>query len=130
MHKQTLLGLFIATLGSAGAWASDGDLSTSGKFDQASGEALFQQVCQGCHMPQAQGATGAGAYPPLAANAKLAAKVYPVFMVSSGQGGMPGFKDYMSDQQIADVVNYVRNHFGNAFTDSVTLEDVRSVTQR
>lgn len=130
MHKHTWLLMLVCTFGSTGGWAADGDLSTSGKFDQTSGEALFHQVCQGCHMPQAQGASGAGAYPPLAANAKLAAKVYPVFMVSSGQGGMPGFKDYMSDQQIVDVVNYVRSHFGNAFGDSVTLEDVRSVTQR
>lgn len=130
MHKHTWVALFIGALGNVGAWAADGDLSTSGKFDERTGEALFHQVCQGCHMPQAQGASGAGAYPALAANAKLAAKVYPVFMVSSGQGGMPGFKDSMSDQQIADVVNYVRSHFGNAFADSVTLEDVRSVTQR
>ncbi|MEX5502215.1 cytochrome c [Pseudomonas putida] len=130
MHKQTVLAMLVATLGSANTSAADGDVSTSGKFDETTGEALFRQVCQGCHMPQAQGARGAGAYPPLAANAKLAAKIYPVFMVSSGQGGMPGFKDYMSDQQIADVVNYVRSHFGNAFADSVTLEDVRSVTQR
>jgi len=105
-------------------------LSTSGKFDQPSGEALFNQVCQGCHMAEGQGSHGAGAYPALATHQKLGAKVYPVYMVSSGQGGMPGFKKYMDDQQIASVVNYVRTHFGNQYADSVTVEDVRAVTQR
>jgi len=28
------------------------------------------------------------------------------------------------------VVNYVRTHFGNQYADSVTVEDVRAVTQR
>lgn len=123
--------LALGLLASSAAFAEDAPLlSTSGKFDQPSGEALFNQVCQGCHMAQGQGSHGAGAYPALATNIKLGAKVYPVFMVSSGQGGMPGFKKYMDDQQIASVVNYVRTHFGNNYTDTVTVDDVRAVTQR
>ena len=122
-----LAGLLV----SASAFAEDAPmLSTSGKFDQPGGEALFNQVCQGCHMAEGQGSHGAGAYPALAANPKLGAKVYPVYMVTSGQGGMPGFKKYMDDQQIASVVNYVRTHFGNHYADSVTVEDVQAVTRR
>ena len=30
------------------------------------GEAIYKGVCQGCHMPDAKGAVGAGAYPALA----------------------------------------------------------------
>ena len=127
LTTATLAGLLV----SATALAEDAPrLSTSGKFDQASGEALFNQVCQGCHMAEGQGSHGAGAYPALAANQKLGAKVYPVYMVTSGQGGMPGFKKYMDDQQIASVVNYVRTHFGNHYADSVTVEDVQAVTRR
>jgi mono/diheme cytochrome c family protein len=33
----------------------------------------------------------------------------------------------MSDDQVAAVVNYVRTHFGNTYTDAVTAEDVRNV---
>lgn len=127
LTTATLAGLLV----SATALAEDAPmLSTSGKFDQASGEALFNQVCQGCHMAEGQGSHGAGAYPALTANQKLGAKVYPVYMVTSGQGGMPGFKKYMDDQQIASVVNYVRTHFGNHYADSVTVEDVQAVTRR
>lgn len=122
-----LLGLLTsATVFAAGAPI----LSTSGKFDESTGEALFNQVCQGCHMADGQGSHGAGAYPSLATNPKLGAKVYPVYMVSSGQGGMPGFQKYMDDQQIASVVNYVRTHFGNQYADTVTVEDVKTVTRR
>lgn len=57
LTTATLAGLLV----SATALAEDAPmLSTSGKFDQASGEALFNQVCQGCHMAEGQGSHGAG----------------------------------------------------------------------
>ena len=131
MRTTLTTAILAGLLVSASAFAEDAPmLSTSGKFDQPGGEALFNQVCQGCHMAEGQGSHGAGAYPALAANPKLGAKVYPVFMVTSGQGGMPGFKKYMDDQQIASVVNYVRTHFGNHYADTVTVEDVQAVTRR
>jgi hypothetical protein len=40
-----------------------------------------------------------------------------------GQKGMPPAGQMMSDQQIADVVNYVRTHFGNAYGDGVSPAD-------
>lgn len=131
MRTTLTTAILAGLLVSASAFAEDAPmLSTSGKFDQPGGEALFNQVCQGCHMAEGQGSHGAGAYPALAANPKLGAKVYPVYMVTSGQGGMPGFKKYMDDQQIASVVNYVRTHFGNHYADTVTVEDVQAVTRR
>jgi mono/diheme cytochrome c family protein len=41
---------------------------------------------------------------------------------------MPPFGPFLSDAQLAAVVNYVRSHFGNHYTDKVTAEDVK--TQR
>jgi mono/diheme cytochrome c family protein len=39
--------------------------------------------------------------------------------------GPPGFGVvHLSDAQVADVVNYVRSHFGNAYKDRVTASDV------
>jgi mono/diheme cytochrome c family protein len=32
----------------------------------------------------------------------------------------------MTDQQVADVVNYVRTHFGNRYKDAVTATVVKS----
>lgn len=131
MHNFFATGMLLSMLVGTSALAADTtQLSTSGKFDETGGEALFHQVCQGCHMSEAEGSHGAGAYPALAENAKLAAKIYPIYMVTSGQGGMPGFKKYMTDQQIAMVVDYVRTHFGNNYSDTVTVEDVRAVSQR
>ncbi len=91
---------------------------------EQSGAALYQHVCQGCHQPGGRGAVGAGAFPALANNQKLAVAGYPISMVENGNGGMPWFNGQLTDAQVADVVNYIRTHFGNAYGDSVTAADV------
>jgi mono/diheme cytochrome c family protein len=97
----------------------------SGAYKQQTGEELYQGICQGCHMPNAKGAVGAGAYPALADNARLAAVLYPVAVVLNGQRAMPAFAD-LSDEQIANVINYVRSHFGNHYKDVVTPATVKA----
>jgi mono/diheme cytochrome c family protein len=99
--------------------------SSGYRFVEMSGEELYNNVCRGCHMMDAQGASGAGSYPSLVANPNLQAGGYPVTMVVHGRRGMPPFGDMMSDDQIAAVVNYLRTHFGNNFSDVVTAQDVR-----
>src|ERR1700712_1117257 len=96
-------------------------------FTEQSGEQLFANVCQGCHMPDARGAVGAGTYPSLAGNKNLEAGGYPVYIVVRGQRAMPAFGTMMSDDQVAAVVNYLRTHFGNDYKDEVTAEDVKVV---
>jgi mono/diheme cytochrome c family protein len=97
------------------------------RFTEQSGEQLFANVCQGCHMPDARGAIGAGTYPSLAGNKNLEAGGYPVYVVVRGKRAMPPFGAMMSDDQVAAVVNYLRTHFGNAYPDAVTAEDVKAV---
>jgi mono/diheme cytochrome c family protein len=117
------LGLLFSSAAYAqGAGAGGG----RGGFTEQGGEAIFKNVCQGCHMPQAQGAVGAGMYPALAKNSKLETAGYPVAVVVNGQKAMPAFGGMFSDQQVADVVNYVRTHFGNNYKDKVTPADVKS----
>jgi len=87
---------------------------------QQTGEELFSNICQGCHMPDAKGAVGAGAYPALASNPRLAAAIYPITVVLHGQRAMPPFGESLSDEQIASVLNYVRTHFGNRYRDLIT----------
>jgi mono/diheme cytochrome c family protein len=94
---------------------------------QTAGPALYETVCQGCHMPNGVGATGAGFYPALAKNAKLAAKGFPILRVLDGSKAMPPFKGVLTDAQIAAVVAYVRTHFGNAFPDEVSAADVQAL---
>lgn len=92
----------------------------AGKYSQQTGEDLFKNICQGCHMPDAKGAIGAGAYPALASNPRLAAPIYPITVVLHGQRAMPSFGEALSDEQIANVLNYVRTHFGNRYRDQIT----------
>jgi mono/diheme cytochrome c family protein len=96
----------------------------AGGYPQQTGEALFKGLCQGCHMPNAQGAVGAGAYPALANNARLVAAIYPITVVLNGQRAMPDFGDGLTDVQIANVLNYVRTHFGNHFKDTITPQTI------
>jgi mono/diheme cytochrome c family protein len=104
-------------------------LSTGFRFIEKSGEQLFANICQGCHMSDGKGATGAGTYPSLAGNSNLEAGGYPITVVVNGLRGMPPFGAMLSDDQVAAVVNYVRTHFGNRYGDAVTPEDVRTARQ-
>ena len=85
------------------------------RFVQQDGAGLYQASCQGCHMPQGQGAKGAGFYPALANNPRLASGAYPTYVVLAGLRGMPPFAGRLSDQQVAAVVIYVRTNLGNGY---------------
>ena len=54
-------------------------------------------------------------------------------------GGLPALNDYapmpaagaeLSDQNVADIVNYVRTHFGNSYTNAVSAADVSAARRR
>lgn len=113
--------------GVAAPGAFAGEFVVANRFSETTGKAMYARVCAGCHMPDGKGATGAGFYPPLAKNEKLISAGYPVAVLLNGLNGMPAVGDMMSDQQVADVVNYVRSHFGNRFRDKVRSEDVKSL---
>ena len=102
-------------------------LSAGYRFTESGGAELFASACQGCHMPDGNGAVGAGRYPPLANDSNLEASGYPVYVVVRGQRAMPPIGAMMSDEQVAAVVNYVRTHFGNAYRDTVTAADVKQI---
>ena len=89
------------------------------------GEQIYQQVCQACHMADAKGGTGAAAIPALAKNSRLAEAGYPIGMIAQGRGAMPPLTDLLGPAQIAAVVTYVRTHFGNSYKKPVTEAEVR-----
>ncbi|MBR0827310.1 cytochrome c [Bradyrhizobium manausense] len=99
--------------------------SSGFSFAETTGEELFANICQGCHMPDGGGAAGAGAYPSLVADKNLEARGYPVYLVINGRRAMPPFGEMMTDAQIAAVVNYLRTHFDNNYQDAVTAGEVR-----
>lgn len=126
-----LQGSLLFCLNAGSVHASDAappQLSAGWRFGQKDGESLYRGICQGCHMAHGEGvSTGAGMYPALANNQRLAGAVYPVYNVLHGRNGMPAFANYLSDDQVAEVVNYVRTNMGNHYTDAVKADDVKQL---
>jgi mono/diheme cytochrome c family protein len=104
------------------------------------GEQVYTRICQGCHMANGEGATGAGTYPKLAGNPRLVAWQFAAMTVLQGRNGMPAFGGVadvdpsllkmmgaLTDEQIAAVVNYVRTHFGNRFKDKASASEVKAL---
>jgi mono/diheme cytochrome c family protein len=130
----------LASTGTVHAQSSDNALYTSANIGNANGEQIFHNICQGCHMPDAKGATGAGTYPALTGNAKLASPQYMAAVILFGRHDMPAFatkpevhsglffgNTTLSDEQIAQVINYVRTHFGNQYSNSITAAEVTAM---
>lgn len=76
------------------------------------GAMLFKQNCSACHQPAGQGIPGA--FPALAGNAFVQGDPAAVaHVLLNGRGGMPNFREDLSNEQIAAVLTYVRSAWGN-----------------
>jgi mono/diheme cytochrome c family protein len=129
------LALLSAT-GTTAALADDNSVTSTAGLGNVGGAEIFGHICQGCHMPGAQGAAGAGHYPKLAGDPALVSWQYVALTVLHGKNGMPAFGQpptgeamdfllvHLSDAQVADVVNYVRSNFGNHYKGSITAAQV------
>jgi mono/diheme cytochrome c family protein len=128
----------LALLGTFAVRADDSAFTSKAGLEAQSGAAIYGNICQGCHMPQGQGAVGAGHYPALAGDPKLISWEYAALTVLGGRNGMPSFAlppnqadetraVHLSDAQIAEVVNYVRQHFGNHYKQRITAEQVAAL---
>jgi mono/diheme cytochrome c family protein len=133
---RTLITLLLVA--AAASASADSPLFTSrAAIGSLSGEQIYDHICQGCHMPGAQGAVGAGAYPRLVANKKFVSWEFVALTVLNGRNGMPPFglpanressrATHLTDAQIADVVNYVRSHFENRYKTNVTANQVAAL---
>jgi nitrite reductase (NO-forming) len=100
------------------------------------GKEIYSSQCVTCHMEQGEGIEGV--YPPLAKSDYLMAdKNRSIDQVLHGltgeikvngvvyDGVMAGYQA-MSDNEISDVLNYVRNSFGNKGA-AVTPAEVKSI---
>ena len=124
---QSLACAAFSVLAMTAAFAQGGPNRKPPRLPYETGEEVYRKICQGCHMPDGKGAVGAGRYPALAENARLAAAAYPALTVLEGRAGMPPFRGYLDDGQVAAVVNFVRTSFGNRYTDTVTADDVKKL---
>ncbi len=107
------------------------DLKTSA----TRGKDTYQTYCMSCHMDNGEGLEGV--YPPVAKSDYLMADhKRSIVQIIKGVSGeikvngktynteMTGFD--LSDQEVSDVLNYVRNSFGNK-GDAVTPDQVKAV---
>ncbi|MBM86777.1 MAG: cytochrome C [Gammaproteobacteria bacterium] len=82
------------------------------KAAESSGERLFLDNCAECH--QADGLGIPNIYPPLAGNELVLGNGLDVALVLIiGRGEMPSFDGAISSDDMASIINYVRNSFGN-----------------
>ena len=99
------------------------------------GKDIYTAQCITCHMEQGEGIENV--YPPLAKSDYLMAdkkrSIQQVLYGLTGEikvkgttydGVMTGF-DMLSDQEVSDVLNYIRNSFGNKGA-AVTAEEVKT----
>ncbi|WP_439561390.1 c-type cytochrome [Roseinatronobacter sp.] len=131
MHQLFTPALFAATLAAVPAIADDSDawFESRSVLTQQTGEGIYKAVCASCHMPDGQGATGAARYPALADNPTLEFPEYAVMLTLHGQAAMPPLRGVLDDEQIAEVVNYIRTSFGNDYPDDPATPEMVSQTR-
>lgn len=88
-------------------------LSSATAHSGEDGEALFRANCAECHQPNGQGI--ANVYPALAGNETVLGSGLDVALVLRiGRGEMPSFAGVLSAAEMAAIINYVRNSWGNS----------------
>ncbi|MEH0166432.1 cytochrome c [Paucibacter sp. JuS9] len=123
------LALLLALLMGAPVHAAEPEatLSQGWQFQQRSGPALYASICAGCHMAEGQGARGAGSYPALKGNARLASAPYVLMMVMRGNKGMPGFAWQLDDEQVLTIANHAVQRFGPKGAALLSAADVAAL---
>jgi mono/diheme cytochrome c family protein len=128
LRSATLLaGALAIAAGAALAQPRGNPWAARPTVEARDGEGVYRSICQGCHMPNGQGAEGAANYPSLANNPKLEAAGYPLTLIVKGQRAMPAVGSFLDDAQVAAVTTYIRTHFGNDYREPVRAEDVRAL---
>ena len=104
------------------------------------GKAVYGRICAACHLGSGKGVPGNN-IPPLAGSAIAQGDARkPIGIVLHGlrgpierngvqiNGQMAAWKDQLSDQEIADVLTYVRANFGNTGA-AVTADEVKALRE-
>lgn len=119
------------------------DASTAQALDSnntsgAPGASVYVEQCAICHRNDGGGV--ARMFPPLAGNPVVvsadptsiahiivAGAVLPPTNWAPSAVAMPGYKSVLSDQQMADVVNFIRTSWGNKAPANVTAADIQKL---
>ena len=100
------------------------------------GRALYEDFCINCHMAAGEGVENA--FPPLAGSDYLMGKrTASIRAVKYGQEGPIEVNGktynaimaplYLEDEEVADVLNFVMNSWGNTCDSIITPEEVKNV---
>lgn len=105
----------------------EAEVTPPSQAEMTAGKAVYDHACIACH--EADGTGAPRIYPPLPGNANLqsADPSSTLRIILDGAqtlttprapnaGSMPAYAGQLSDQEIADVANYMRNSWGNAAT--------------
>ena len=103
------------------------------------GQWVYEDFCVRCHLPSGTGVSGV--YPPLAKSNWLKDKIEK--SIASLKYGLEGeievngetYNNVMpaqgfSDEEIADVMNYVMNSWGNTQKEMITTKQVKAVKKK
>ena len=128
--KKALLSLLVICSLALFSFDQSDDLASS----VARGKSVYETYCTSCHMAEGEGVEGV--FPPLARTGRLADKATLVKAVLQGISGpiTVSGKSYdmemapiaLSDEETRDVLNYVRNSWGNK-GPVVTLDEVKKL---
>lgn len=121
------IAVYLKDMPSSSQKSQKADADTAPKIEEAvmdRGRALYVDNCMGCHM--AEGAGQDNAFPPLKASSAIqAAKADTLIHVTLAGAtsadtdlrptglAMPAFGWKLNDSEVADLINYIRNSWGN-----------------
>lgn len=95
--------------------------TTAAENDEA-GRRLFEANCAECHQSDGMGIPNI--YPALAGNETVQGSAIDVALVLRiGRGEMPSFRDSLGSEELAIIINYIRNAWGNT-GENITAETI------
>ena len=119
LHATALSLALLLTIAPGKAGASE---------TQDTGQRLFRANCAECHQNDGLGIPNI--YPPLAGNETVQGSAVDVALVLRiGRGEMPSFKDSLDSDQLASIINYIRNAWGNS-GEKISSEDIEKLISR
>lgn len=112
--------------------------TTSTQNEYPQGKEVYNNLCATCHLPSGKGI--AGSFPPLDGSNWLTEKrAESIHAVKYGLNGPIVVNDVeynnvmspmgLTDQEVADVINYTMSSWGNTNDNPITLEEVKAVKE-
>jgi mono/diheme cytochrome c family protein len=115
------------------------EISEDTKSNFSNGKLIYETMCVVCHMKNGQGVPKV--FPPLAESDYLKNnQEKSIIGIKKGMTGKMVVNDItynsvmspmgLSDKEVADVMNYINNSWGNTYGEIITSEDVTKVIKK